>query len=88
MCKRTDWAVPIVAVQFVIYSDAFLPILMVFQFECGAISSSDEIRRSIAWEASELATAILLEKQNVLVLELNSLLGVILRAFYCVFTDP
>ncbi len=60
-----------------IHTDAFPPILLVVQFECGSVGRSDETHGCIPWEASELATAIFLEEQNIFVLELNSLFGVI-----------
>ncbi len=57
-CKRTYWAVPIIAIRFVIHTHAFPPILLVVQFKCGAIGSSNETCGSIMREASESATAI------------------------------
>jgi hypothetical protein len=46
------------------------------------------MRRGILREASELATVILLEKRDVLVLELDRLLGVVPRSFDGVFAYP
>ncbi len=46
------------------------------------------MRRSIPREASELATVVLLEERDIFVLELESLLGVVLRSFDGVLAYP
>jgi hypothetical protein len=46
------------------------------------------MRRSILWEASELATVVLPEESDVFVLELDRLLGTVPQSFDGVFAHP
>jgi hypothetical protein len=46
------------------------------------------MRRSIPWEALELATVVLPEESDVFILELDRLLGTVLQSFDGVFAHP
>ena len=87
-CERAGQATPGVAVCLVIHADSIPSILLVVQFQSGSVSRRDEMRRSIPWEASELATVVLPEESDVFVLELDHLLGTVPRSFDGVFAHP
>ncbi len=76
-CEHAGQATPGVAVCLVIHADSIPSILLVVQLQSGSLSRQDEMHRSIPWEASELATVVLLEESDVFVLDLDRLLGTV-----------
>ena len=63
-------------------------LLLVIQFESGSVGSGYEIRGGVAREALQLATSVLFEEGDILVLELHGLFGTVSRTLHRVFPYP
>ncbi len=88
MRKGPDWAVPLVAIRFMVNTHTLPPVFLVIQFLRCTVHRCDEVIWSITGEAAKLATGVLLEERHIFVLKLHRLLGVVAQALHRVLANP
>jgi hypothetical protein len=79
---------PPFAIGLMVYAHSLPSIFLINQLQHGALSCQNEIRRSVAWEAAELAPNILFEEGHILIFELYRLLGIISQLLDRMLSDP